>query len=363
MNVRNSSILSDLDLIKKKLGVLLLDLPRFLWNMRPGISNKPIPHWVWFKNRREKLFSTPGCQGVACDWQWTSELHLPKVFPSFGKWLYQRVLRDFPICFSESLIEKSMNGQPQVSFLIGHRGADRLPLLLQTLKSIAAQKDCSVECIVVEQDKEQRVKDHLPEWVHYIHSPPQNDHLPYSRAWAFNIAARAARSECLIFHDNDMLVPENYAKHILNYHNQGYTFINLKRFIFYLSRRHTDNIINSERLNLNFAPETVIQNLEAGGSFGANKNAYWKIGGFDERFIGWGGEDNEFWERALTKKVYPFGFLPLIHLYHAPQQEKKIGDEGNPKKLYWSLTRTPISERIQELNKKILGELNGPKCG
>jgi predicted glycosyltransferase involved in capsule biosynthesis len=201
----------------------------------------------------------------------------------------------------------------------------------------------------VEQDSEQRVKDHLPNWVRYIHTPLPDHNMPYSRAWAFNIAANAARSECLIFHDNDMLVPETYARHILKYHQQGYDFINLKRFIFYLTNTHTQSILESSRLLCDYAPEAVVQNLEAGGSFGADKKAFWGIGGFDERFIGWGGEDNEFWERALTRKVYLFGFLPLIHLWHEPQIGKTLGDKVPTKHLFKELMKQDPLHRIQQL--------------
>ena len=44
----------------------------------------------------------------------------------------------------------------------------------------------------------------LPDWVRYLHTPiPEG--MPYSRAWAFNVGARAGRGEVLVFHDNDML--------------------------------------------------------------------------------------------------------------------------------------------------------------
>ncbi len=65
-----------------------------------------------------------------------------------------------------------------------------------------------------------------------------------------------------------------------------------------------------------------MQNAEAGGSIALSRDAFHAIGGYDESFVGWGGEDNEFWERAQTRRVWPYGYLPFVHLWHAPQPEK-----------------------------------------
>ena len=95
--------------------------------------------------------------------------------------------------------------------------------------------------------------------------------------------------------------------------------------------------------------DAIVQNLEAGGSSGAGRQAYFDIGGFDERFIGWGGEDNEFWERAQTKKVYPYGYLPLVHLWHEPQRGRTLGASAGTMRLYEELTRQDPFNRIQYL--------------
>lgn len=347
--------------LRQRIGALLLDLPRYMWNMCRIQFPGSHPAWVYIRNRDESLIASRQGAGIECEWQWTSELHLAKVFPVFGKWLCRRTLRDFPVVLSESPHEDCIRGKPQVSFVIGHRGRDRLPLLLQTIKSIAGQRNCAVECIVVEQDYEQRVKGRLPKWVRYIHTPHSKGDMPYSRAWAFNVAARAAESECLIFHDSDMLICRDYAKFVLEYHQRGFAFINLKRFIFYLSEAHSTRVLKSGQLHCDSAPEAVLQNLELGGSFGANKSTFWEIGGFDERFVGWGGEDNELWERAQTKRVYPFGFLPVIHLWHAPQPEKYMESASSAKELFRRLTKEPVSERIRKLKRIRVGELDGPK--
>src|SRR5688572_8087452 len=124
--------------LRQKVGAAVLDWPRFEKSLRTG-------RWFAFHNRDEKLRFDPTQPGAACDWQWSSELHLTKVFPATGLRLMKAALRGWPIRFNEG---SPPGGVPDVSFVIGHRGMARLPLLLTTLRSIAAQTGVVIECVV-----------------------------------------------------------------------------------------------------------------------------------------------------------------------------------------------------------------------
>jgi hypothetical protein len=217
------------------------------------------------------------------------------------------------------------------------------------LESIAAQRDVSFECVVVEQSNEPEVKTSLPGWVNYVHTPLPQPDMPYNRSWAFNVGAELARGGLLILHDNDMLLPQDYAAQLAARQGEGYEVINIKRFIFYLSKEHSERIMASGVLSLDRPPETIVQNLEAGGSFAITREAYFAVGGFDESFVGWGGEDNEFWERAQTRVVWPYGYMPIIHLWHEPQPEKPLLERAPAKERYWNLTKIPPEARIKTL--------------
>jgi len=103
---------------------------------------------------------------------------------------------------------------------------------------------------------------------------------------------------------------------------EGYEVVNLKRFIFYLTESHSRRITARCAFSPDEAPESIMQNAQGGGTLAITRKAYFSIGGFDEAFVGWGGEDNEFWERARTRKVWPYGYLPLLHLWHKAQPGK-----------------------------------------
>ncbi len=316
-------------------GVLAYDLLPFESRLRRG-------RWTEIHNRNESI-EVQG-HAVLCPWRFTSELHITKVFPDFSTRLMRRALRDWPIRYAGTL---SSSATPEVSFLIGHRGTARLPHLLLTLRSIAAQESVPVECIVIEQDSEPRVASALPAWVRYIHQPA-GENEPYRRAATFNEALRQARGRIVVPHDNDMLVPARYAAEIVRAVGQGFEAIDLKRFIFYLTPEESQQVMAGGMLTMKERSESVIQNLR-GGSMALTKEAYAAIGGFDEGFAGWGGEDLELWERAETRRATRFGYLPIVHLWHAPQPEKLQMNDAPAIKRYVELASVPAEERIARL--------------
>ncbi len=341
--------------LKQWIGVLCKDLPRYLVAFARGGSA-----YLGIRNRNERLQAAPDGSGYRCDWQWTSDLYAPKVMPSLARRLTRRALMNHPIAFSDALHE-TRRETPHVSFIIGHRGTGRLPHLLATLRSIAAQRGVAIECIVVEQDVDAQVAGHLPDWVRHVHTPPPVSDMPYCRSWTFNVGVKYAVGELLVLHDNDMLVPTYYAAKLLERVQSGYDVANLKRFVFYMSARHTEAFFAGGAGLVDEAPEAITQNLEGGGSVAITREAYARIGGMDERFVGWGGEDNEFWARAQTLRIWPYANLPIVHLWHGAQPGKH---ESNNRAVlrYHELSKVPVAQRIDRLRSLPAGRMSGP-CG
>jgi hypothetical protein len=330
--------------LRQKVGAAVIDWPRF----EIGLHRS----WTRIRNRHERLIESPSGRGVACQWRWTSDLHVAKVFPSLGKRLMTRALADWPISFADA--PGRPEGNVRVSFVIGHRGMQRARHLLATLAAIAAQRGPRCECIVVEQSMDAEVRPLLPAWVRYVHTPLPKPDMPYCRSWALNVGARVAEGKVLVLHDNDMLVPEGCAAELWNRCTEGYEVINLKRFIFYLTERHSHDVASGLRLGIVQTPEVIMQNAEAGGSIALTREAFFAIGGYDESFVGWGGEDNEFWERAQTRRVWPYGYLPLVHLWHPAQPRKQ--DPANPNaRRQVERSAIPTEQRIRELAARPFG--------
>jgi hypothetical protein len=341
---------------RRTVGALIYDWLPFALRMR-GLgarAGRPEP-WLLIRNRHETIAVNE--RGVECRWRFTSDLHIANVFPSTARRLMRRSLERWPITMRDA---PETSGVPRVSFIIGHRGTERLPHLLATLRSIAGQSGVPVECIVIEQSAAPEIEQFLPRWVRYIHTPLPQPDLPYCRSWSFNVAVPQVRSDVLVLHDNDMLVPERYAFEALQRIEEGFSFVDLKRFIFYMTESDTKRVFVTGAPP-NAVAATVVQNL-MGGSIVAKRDAYDAIGGFDESFVGWGGEDNDFFDRAaFLGGVDRFAYMPILHLHHAPQPGKVSMSTGAIKR-YRDMENVDPGARIARLRAREQGRMEGPNA-
>jgi len=329
--------------IRNNLSMLVYDLPNFTYKL--NASGK---QWLYITNRNERFTPAIRDTGVSMLDDFTSQLKIANHFPALSSRLFKKACAEYPFSFNSQLQSTS---KPEFSFIIGHRGNDKIRNLNLVLQSIAAQHGVQVECIVVEQSTQDQARKQLPDWVRYYHQKVDESDL-YSRSSAFNYGASKAQADNLVLHDNDLLIPQCYAQAHKKFLEAGYDLVNLKRYIFGLSQVDTRQLESTEHVDLSCSPEYILQNAKGGGSLVIKKSAYAKIGGFDDRFSGWGGEDNELWQRAQILNIYPFAYLPMIHLWHQPQQDKRAGKHGgglHTEELIDELSAQCIYERINHL--------------
>ena len=315
--------------------------------------NQSDDQWLGITNRLEKHVLSPGESGVSILGDFTSMLRSAQHFPLLSKMLFARAIERFAFNFKR---QRKASENPIISYVIGHRGQDKVPNLQTVIQSIAGQHNDAVECIVVEQSSHSQASEQLPDWVNYHHLQVDESAL-YNRSLSFNYGVEQARGKYLVLHDNDLLVPACYTDEHLKYFDQGYELVNLKRFIFGLNQADSHRICTNRKLQNSYIPDYVMQNAKGGGSLVISRQAYERIGGFDNRFEGWGAEDNELWQRAQILNIYPFSNLPLIHLWHKPQSDKRGGKQGggyHTEQLMGELSDVSIYNRINSLRAKKL---------
>jgi glycosyltransferase involved in cell wall biosynthesis len=205
-----------------------------------------------------------------------------------------------------------LTGNESVTVVIGHRGEERLPNLLNTINSFHGLKQ-RPQIIVVEQDTFPLCRNKIePKVDQYIFT--YSDH-PYNRGWAFNVGAKLARTEFILLHDNDLVVPEDYLDQITPYVKNAHAAVCWGK-ISYLTAESTSEFPNGKKRSI----RTITNEGIHGGSTLVRREFYYEIGGFDERFEGWGAEDDAFYEKARKLgrliRANPNTGPWLFHLYH-----------------------------------------------
>jgi predicted glycosyltransferase involved in capsule biosynthesis len=188
---------------------------------------------------------------------------------------------------------------------------ERLNNLRRTLEWINSFS--GAEVIVVEQDKHSKLKDIKLQCRHiFIKS-----NMPFNRSWGFNVGSKYANSNILVLTDCDLIMnPNMFIDAIKQIEN--YEVVSPYTSVVDLTPQETNmNIGTIIEIDRPGRGETDNQKINiCGGMTIFRKNAYQKIGGYHEDFIGWGGEDD--FQTIKVKNFLTWIEVPgrCFHFYH-----------------------------------------------
>lgn len=154
---------------------------------------------------------------------------------------------------------------------------------------------------------------------------------PFNKSWAFNVGAIQAVGTVLALGDADLLVDTDVVQACLEKCVDDFEAINPYSHLIDLTQNQTERVLGGEPLP---GPEGQQVDRDykgeylcfCGGLYVINRSAYLRLGGQDERFVGWGGEDD-----AMSVKV---GLLDRVavnnsglayHLYHPAASDSVAG--------------------------------------
>lgn len=209
------------------------------------------------------------------------------------------------------------------SYLITFRDDDgaRLPLLEAVVASLAELP--WLEVIVVEQGAAAGLD---PESLGaHVRTLFVFNDGPFNKSWGLNVAARNASHELLVTGDADMLMPGEALARALVVCRDHYDAVNPYSSLVDLTRAETDAILNGEldvtAIRRGPARDRLAQGEHicfCGGICVFRREVYFALGGMDERFLGWGGEDDAMSANLerYTDRIAVQKDTPAYHLWH-----------------------------------------------
>ena len=234
----------------------------------------------------------------------------------------------------------SLNQKPIATIMLTFRGGNesRAKNLIYIVNTLVKLND--IEIIVIEQDvRSTSIQHDLSE--NCKHEFVFNDKA-FNKSWGMNIAAKLASGKALVVHDADILVDVQALIRAINDVVDGYHFINPYNNLIDLSKQESEYLVcGGTDLRITRLHDQLNRNDKnqsppiCGGVFVISKDYYFEIGGMDERFSGWGGEDDAMTIRALYHqgKHKTAENSTAYHLWH----ENKT-DESNPNQYIRNLT-------------------------
>lgn len=149
---------------------------------------------------------------------------------------------------------------------------------------------------------------------------------PFNRSWALNVGAQHHNpaSELLVLMDADVLTDRDFvARNLARFDVPGVGGLNPYRDMFCMDPRST-NVAIRDRV-LRQQPQLDVADIRGfrlrrprGCLLWVRREAYTRVGGFDERYEGWGGEDYDFIHRLDYETPLDTFEDPLLHMHHPP---------------------------------------------
>ena len=211
----------------------------------------------------------------------------------------------------------------QFSYVITYRSDQeiRAANVFAVLRWLSEISD--IEVVLVEQDSRPRLAiDLLPAncTYHFVHNAG-----PFNKAWGLNVGFKKSAGSVVGFGDADMVM--NAEALMASYERCHSEFEAMKPYGGHvdLTPEESQSVRGG---NWNFNPDRkgLPRNREGigefvcfcGGLFLVRRGVYEELGGFDERFLGWGGEDDAMSSKLsrLGRRSSSAGDQVACHLWH-----------------------------------------------
>lgn len=234
-----------------------------------------------------------------------------------------------------------------ISVIVPFQGNDRLDDIATVVNNIRAMKCPNVEIVLVEQDSNKKINEQILNPINYKFTTRGK---LFNKSAAFNYGVKISKFNNVVLHDGDIVTKPIYLSEIMKIlqHHDG---CHLGAKVHYLNQDGTNNFNRSGQL-----PDGNLMNVVGyfeGGSIACKKSTYYKIGGFDEAYEGYGCEDCCFFERLKgLSNFYDTRSYDFFHLYHSRSSDMESCHAKN-KTYYREIKKQSLNDRANYLSKKL----------
>lgn len=204
---------------------------------------------------------------------------------------------------------------PSATVIIPLRNIGRQGATETVINHIRSQLFPNIEIILCEQDQKNNFSlvNSMP--CRYVLAKSKYPAMPFTKAIAFNLGVAKATYSRVILQDADIVCPSNYVAKVcqlLNTH-EG---VHIGSKVMYLSKVSSQEAVKNATINNKLECERAVGYFE-GGSLACTKSAYFRVGGFNEIFEGYGVEDCDFFDRLKNfSKFFNTRTEDFVHLWH-----------------------------------------------
>lgn len=193
-----------------------------------------------------------------------------------------------------------------------------------------------IEVVIVEQDKEELLNSDSEKYSFSFKKIFTKSELPFERSWAFNVGLLNSTSDVVVFGDSDLIMDNNEFLESIDKISE-FDCVSPYKIVLDLDPQESlYGIPEWKRIKRAGRGETDNQKINlTGGIVIYKRDSIMKIGGWDENFIGWGGEDD--WQTRKTLFFLKSLEMPFrcYHLYH-----KRV----NPDRMFYGRTLTILNK-------------------
>lgn len=318
--------------LKQKVGCWLHERWRTELVLRfPSLARHAGIEWPDLCNRNETVTRYQDGMGRVCQWTDSSFLTVARLFPRTGK----------------RLLDHTWTGavlpQAPVTVILPVRGTTRMKAVHVIAEALPGMLHPDSEVLICEHDETAHYHLEWPKGVRHLFVVAKVGEA-FNKSCAMNRGACTARHPVLVFLDADVLLTPDCIFQTMELLSAGWEAVRPLRFLFGLDEETSQAFYANRDLKSIGRIHQVHQNFP-GGMTAVRRDVYIELGGHDERFCGWGGEDLEFLDRLRTRKLYPGAFLPALHLWHPAAEQKRTGERNL--KLLEQVLQEPVERRIE----------------